>query len=72
MDRVHDGELHQREEDEESADEEPDVDVLDVVDPGHVVVDVLVQIDVSQPASCACNVLILKIRVCVDCIFLCN
>ena len=57
MYRVHYGELHQWEKDEESADKEPNINVLNVVHSRHIIINVLVQVDVSQPASCAWNAL---------------
>ena len=53
---VDDGKLHQRQEYENCADNEPDVDPLDVDHTGHFVIYAFVQIDVSQPAARPCNI----------------
>ena len=52
LDGVDDGKLHQGKEYEDGADQEPNVYPFDVDHPGHLVVDTLVEIDISQPAAC--------------------
>ena len=53
--RVDDGKLHQRQKYEDGADQEPDVDPLDIDHTGDLVIYILVQVDISQPTASACN-----------------
>ena len=51
--RVDNSKLHQRSKDEDCAGDEPYINELDILHPGHLVIDVLVKVDEGQPASCA-------------------